>query len=272
MKIHFYLILVILIFQACTNPGQKTESMETEAIAPIAETLEEEPKEEAATMELDSAEIEQDEPFTSERIIGSLKVNIEVQEVPEYIFHIMSIYNAQGEKVDELRIIKFHNSSTGCDSRISSEYSFTGDSQFQIISNNYKYDCGAEIDPSSGVSEEEFLRIENPYDIVVRESESQETTFYTITEIGKIVKGESTSILVSDKISSLERFDELPRERLRLLRNHIFAQYGYQFKSEDLANHFASKDWYSPRFDNVDKLLTENDKQIIAYLRDLEAR
>lgn len=40
---------------------------------------------------------------------------------------------------------------------------------------------------------------------------------------------------------------KLSKEDLRLLRNHLFALYGYVFKSEDLASYFAKQVWYLPK-------------------------
>jgi hypothetical protein len=42
---------------------------------------------------------------------------------------------------------------------------------------------------------------------------------------------------------------------LRLLRNMIFAQYGYRFKSADLQDWFDQFSWYEPQYDDVDHML-----------------
>ena len=44
------------------------------------------------------------------------------------------------------------------------------------------------------------------------------------------------------------------------MRNEIFAEYGYRFKSEDWSNYFSQKSWYSPRYDDVNDQLTEIDE------------
>ena len=36
-----------------------------------------------------------------------------------------------------------------------------------------------------------------------------------------------------------------------LIRNTIFARYGYRFKSVELQKHFAKFDWYKPKCDDV---------------------
>lgn len=254
IKMKLAYLLLALFIVACQKSDQTQEAAESES-------------------SLTESEANTNESIVLERKAGSFALKVEKEEVPEYIFHIMSIINSQGEKVDELRITKLYSSSTGCDTHSTSEYSFSSDTEFQIITKTNEYSCGVESgDPTSGVSEEEFLMIENPYEIVDREIESSETTSYKISEAGKIIKGESVSELISDKISKLDRFDSLPKENLRLLRNFIFAKHGYKFKSEDLLDHFSGKDWYEPRYDNVDELLTVGDKEIIAYLRDIESK
>ncbi len=57
---------------------------------------------------------------------------------------------------------------------------------------------------------------------------------------------------------------------LRIFRNEIFARHGYIFKSKDLNEHFSEKSWYEPKYDNVDKLLTDIDKKNIAFIKKQE--
>lgn len=62
----------------------------------------------------------------------------------------------------------------------------------------------------------------------------------------------------------------LNNEELRILRNTIFARYGYKFRSEDLQNHFSSFEWYSAKSNNVDQLLTDVDKWNIDIIHSFE--
>ncbi|PCJ01095.1 MAG: hypothetical protein COB15_01280 [Flavobacteriales bacterium] len=50
---------------------------------------------------------------------------------------------------------------------------------------------------------------------------------------------------------------------LDIMRNEIFAEYGYTFKSEKWSKYFGDKDWYVSQYDNVDDMLTETDKHNI---------
>ncbi len=57
---------------------------------------------------------------------------------------------------------------------------------------------------------------------------------------------------------------------LRIMRNEIFARYGYIFKSEDLAAYFATRPWYKPEFSNIDTRLTATDKANIEKISKFE--
>ena len=60
--------------------------------------------------------------------------------------------------------------------------------------------------------------------------------------------------------------DHLDVEDLDIMRNEIFAEYGYVFKTEKWQNYFSAKPWYLPMRDSVDHLLTETDKANIALI------
>lgn len=62
----------------------------------------------------------------------------------------------------------------------------------------------------------------------------------------------------------------LTKKELRLMRNSIFAGKGYRFKSSDLKSFFMSQSWYCPKYDNVDSLLSEIERDNITYLLELE--
>ena len=62
------------------------------------------------------------------------------------------------------------------------------------------------------------------------------------------------------KTYNLDELKNVDSDSIRILRNQIFAQYGYIFKSKDLAEYFDDKEWYTPLLDNVDSLLTDLDR------------
>lgn len=59
-------------------------------------------------------------------------------------------------------------------------------------------------------------------------------------------------------------------EDLDIMRNEIFAEYGFIFKSPKWKKYFESKHWYKPQYDNVDQFLTETDRYNIKFLLDYQ--
>lgn len=55
-------------------------------------------------------------------------------------------------------------------------------------------------------------------------------------------------------------------EDLDVMRNEIFAEYGYIFKSKKWQKYFSALPWYKPRYENVDDQLTEIDKANIKVI------
>lgn len=72
------------------------------------------------------------------------------------------------------------------------------------------------------------------------------------------------TVLSSDSLKKLS-----PSE-LRILRNEVFAKYGYQFSSEDLQRHFSKFDWYKPTSGNVSKHLTNSERRYVALIKRIE--
>ena len=102
--------------------------------------------------------------------------------------------------------------------------------------------------------------------------------YYEVDEEGHIVKWPDTDndsyqrtyFIASEKDLEKEELEEMTPEDLRLMRNEIFAAYGYIFNSADLKEHFSSKKWYVPRYDNVDDKLTSREKENIKLIREVE--
>lgn len=59
----------------------------------------------------------------------------------------------------------------------------------------------------------------------------------------------------------------LNTDELRLLRNSLYAKYGYIFSSTDLTTYFSQFSWYKPSVKNVDSFLTEIDKYNIESIK-----
>lgn len=54
---------------------------------------------------------------------------------------------------------------------------------------------------------------------------------------------------------------------LRLLRNTVYARYGYIFKNDELVEYFTNFSWYTPAYSNVDDKLTDIDKQNLDLIK-----
>jgi len=76
--------------------------------------------------------------------------------------------------------------------------------------------------------------------------------------------------IASSKKLTTHELRKYSKAKLRLMRNEIFARYGYIFNSADLAKHFGKMKWYTPKNNNVDKYLTEIEKANIATIKELE--
>jgi len=65
---------------------------------------------------------------------------------------------------------------------------------------------------------------------------------------------------------------QLDNQYLRLLRNTIYARHGYIFNSQELISYFNRFDWYTPKFNNVDELLTNIDRMHIQMIQAFEKK
>lgn len=108
----------------------------------------------------------------------------------------------------------------------------------------------------------DFIGIENTYNIAVlynRELNHHKFHFKEYREYPE-------TTLRKLKRSELEKYSVA---ELRIIRNEIFADRGYIFKSEDLNEYFNSKSWYKPTTD-LDIKLTEIEKANVELIREVE--
>lgn len=61
-------------------------------------------------------------------------------------------------------------------------------------------------------------------------------------------------------------YEHFSVDDLDIMRNEIFADYGYRFKSKKWQEYFAKFEWYKPEHDNVDDLLSETEKENIKVI------
>lgn len=65
---------------------------------------------------------------------------------------------------------------------------------------------------------------------------------------------------------SLNDISKLSLEEAALLRNGIYAKYGYEFKKEQYKKYFKQFSWYGAKSGNVDKVLNKIDRENIEKL------
>ena len=65
----------------------------------------------------------------------------------------------------------------------------------------------------------------------------------------------------------------LDKSNLRLMRNEIFARYGLKFRvGGEMESYFRKQAWYHGQHDNVDRFLTELERENIKVIKELEKR
>lgn len=74
----------------------------------------------------------------------------------------------------------------------------------------------------------------------------------------------SEKVLTGDDLLNRNKYE------LKIMRNEIFARYGYIFKTNDMRLYFESQSWYSPRYEDVTSFLTEIEKGNIELIKRYE--
>ncbi len=96
-----------------------------------------------------------------------------------------------------------------------------------------------------------------------------ESTFDTVTFIEKN-KNNGRYVAASRDILQGEDLLYISPRELRIIRNEIFARYGYRFKDPVMQNYFGQQDWYKPLYDDVGKFITPLEKANIDFILEKE--
>lgn len=102
--------------------------------------------------------------------------------------------------------------------------------------------------------------------------------YLKLTEKGRLIAFDSLSNSPdrkyhwsSQRLVQPHELDEFTTRELNILKNEIFADYQFRFPSERWKAYFSKKDWYKPRYDNVNDSLNLlerfNIKRIIRFQR-----
>ena len=78
--------------------------------------------------------------------------------------------------------------------------------------------------------------------------------------------------IASCKLLTEKDLKNLTKKQLKIMRNEIFARYGYIFKTNELKNYFQSIKWYRPLKKNVDVYLSNIEKKNLSLIKEFENR
>lgn len=76
--------------------------------------------------------------------------------------------------------------------------------------------------------------------------------------------------LASTRILDYNDISGLSKSERRIVRNWIFARYGYAFKSPELQRYFGRKSWYTPMHSDVSSRLSKIERQNVAFIKQYE--
>jgi len=110
----------------------------------------------------------------------------------------------------------------------------------------------------SSIKEEKTIEVSQPEEVavdVIPEGSYVSESRYGLT---------SCDLLKGDDLKYFS-----PRE-LRLIRNEIYARYGYQFKDSVLQAYFAKQNWYKPLYDDVEKYIIPLERANIKFILEKE--
>ena len=69
-----------------------------------------------------------------------------------------------------------------------------------------------------------------------------------------------------------DELNDYSKRELRIMRNEIFARYGYIFNTKDIKTYFNKKKWYEPSKNNIDKYLSDLEKDNIKLIKEIEEK
>ncbi|MCL2101240.1 MAG: YARHG domain-containing protein [Fibromonadales bacterium] len=76
--------------------------------------------------------------------------------------------------------------------------------------------------------------------------------------------------LASSRLLTAVDLQNLSKKDLRIMRNEIFARHGYIFQTNDMKTYFKSQDWYIPKYNDVNSMLTDIEIKNIELIKRYE--
>jgi hypothetical protein len=74
------------------------------------------------------------------------------------------------------------------------------------------------------------------------------------------------------KLLTKKEIGELTKSELDVMRNEIFADHGYIFKTDKWKDYFSKREWYSPRYENVNDSLSTIENYNIQLILELSKK
>lgn len=78
--------------------------------------------------------------------------------------------------------------------------------------------------------------------------------------------------VASERLLEDNDLKNLSKKQLKIMRNEIFASYGYVFKTKEMSVYFKKQNGYVGNMVNVDAFLSEIEKKNIIFIKKWEAR
>ncbi len=75
---------------------------------------------------------------------------------------------------------------------------------------------------------------------------------------------------LSNRRLTAEDLEGMSKKELEIMRNSVYAKYGYKFKREDLFEHFSNYSWYKPNSSDNSEVynrFTENEKYNVDFIK-----
>lgn len=77
------------------------------------------------------------------------------------------------------------------------------------------------------------------------------------------------AVVIDNQVLLLSKLD---KNKLAWCHNYLLARYGYQFPEPELREYFGQFAWYQPTHSQVENMLTPDDQNLLAQIRNLESQ
>ncbi len=202
-------------------------------------------------------------PNHKEIIESSLSQNANQSDETAYLI-FDTVYVAAGPGMDEFHALMYTKSGKLlCDIKIGEKYIIDGPDRVEI-------DCKYAYIPINHALE--VIKQNIAWDEKEQMETKNETfSYYHVDASCGIINVTFRKYqIASDKILNIEDLSPYSKEELKIMRNEIFASYGYIFKTEALKNYFSKMIWYFPTFANVDHMLSHIEKENVKLIKKVE--